>query len=328
MHMNRKNIVVLGGGSGGVAAAAELGRRLGREHHVLLVDRSPFHVYMPAFLMVMTGDRAARDITRDLGRLARFGVRVIQSTIHGIEPDRQLLHLDGQKLPYDYLVVSLGLQTHPEEIPGFREAAQHAWELDAALRCHDALAHFEGGRIVVGLPPGPYRCPPAPFETLYSMDQFLNRRGRRERTDLHYFAPGPRPSGAPDSVPVWLNDHAERRGVQAHYGFAIKEIDPDGRRVTAEDGQELDFDLLFVVPPHRPAQVLLDSGIAEPNGVQVDYDTLQSRWDNVWAIGDAVDFPASKAGVVAHQQADLVAHNLAVRLRGKGREQRFKLHTT
>jgi sulfide:quinone oxidoreductase len=326
--MSRQQIVVLGGGSGGVAAAAALGHTLGRDHDVILIDRNPYHVYMPAFLMVMTGDRAARDITRDLGRLARFDVRVIQASIYGIDTDRQVVHVDGGNLPYDHLVISLGLQTHPEAIPGFRESAQHAWELDAALRCHDALAHFEDGRIVVGLPPGPYRCPPAPFETLYSMDQFLDRRGRRERAELHYFAPGPRPSGPPDSVPVWLNEHAERRGVQTHYGFTIKAIDPGGRRVMAENGRELEFDLLFVVPPHRPAQVLLDSGIAEPSGVQVDYDTLQTRWENVWAIGDAVDFPASKAGVVAHQQADLVAHNLAVRLRGKGREQRFKLHTT
>ncbi len=326
--MGRKSIGVLGGGSGGVAAAAELGRRLGGDHDVILVDRSPFHVYMPAFLAVMTGNRTARDITRDLGRLHRYGVRVIQATIYGIDTDRQLVHIDGQDLRYDALVISLGLQTHPEHIPGFRESAEHAWELDAALRCHDALEHFRGGTILVGVPPGPYRCPPAPFEALFAMDVFLEARGVRERTELHYFAPTPRPSGRPASVPVWLNDHAERRGVQTHYDFTINEIDPDGRRVLAEDGQELGFDLLFVVPPHKPAQVLLDSGLAEPSGVKVDYDTLTTEWEDVWAIGDAADFPASKAGVVAHQQADLVAHNIAARLTGKGREERFKLHTT
>ena len=59
-----KRIVVLGGGSGGVAAATELGQKLGRQHEVVLIDRNPFHVYMPALLMLMTGDRTARDITR------------------------------------------------------------------------------------------------------------------------------------------------------------------------------------------------------------------------------------------------------------------------
>jgi sulfide:quinone oxidoreductase len=324
----RKRIVVLGGGSGGVAAATELGQRLGRDHEVILIDRNPFHVYMPALLMLMTGDRAARDITRDLGRLARRDVRVIQSTIYGIDPERQLIHLDGQKLPYDYLVVSLGLQTHPEEIPGFREGAQHAWELDAALRCRDALEQFRGGTIVVGLAPGPYRCPPAPYETLFQMDWFLGKRGLRSRTSIQFFSPNPQPSGPPQSVPVWLHAHAERRGVRTHYDFTIREIDADGRRVSAADGRELPYDLLFVVPPHRPAQVLLDSGLAGPAGVAVDPDTLTTQWENVWAIGDGADFPGSKAGVVAHQQADVVAHNIAVRLGKADDEQKLKLHTT
>jgi sulfide:quinone oxidoreductase len=278
--------------------------------------------------MLMTGDRTARDITRDLGRLARRDVRVIQSTIHGIDPDQQVVHLDGQKLSYDYLVVSLGLQTHPEEIPGFREDAQHAWELDAALRCRYALEHFQGGTIVVGLSPGPYRCPPAPYETLFQMDWYRGKRGLRDAAQVHFFSPNPHPSGPPDSVPVWLRDHAEQRGVQTHYDFTIGEVDADGRRVIAADRQELSYDLLFVIPPHKPAQVLLDSGLAGPSGVKVDPDTLTTGWENVCAIGDGADFPGSKAGVVAHQQADVVAHNIAARLGRADQEARLKLHTT
>lgn len=324
----RKRIVVLGGGSGGVAVATELGQRLGRDHEVVLIDRNPFHVYMPALLMLMTGDRTARDITRELGRLARRDVRVIQSTIYGLDTDRRLVHLDGQKLAYDYLVLSLGLQTHPEDIPGFREGAQHAWELDAALRCRDALEQFRGGTILVGLAPGPYRCPPAPYETLFQMDWFLGRRGIRSDAQMHFFSPNPHPSGPPESVPVWLHEHAERRGVETHYDFTIREVDADGRRVVAADGQELPYDLLFVVPPHRPAQVLLDSGLAGPSGVQVDPETLTTRWENVWAIGDGADFPGSKAGVVAHQQAAVVANNIALRLGKAGGLEWLKLHTT
>lgn len=326
--MRRQNIVVLGGGSGGVAAAAELGRKLGRDHNVILIDRNPFHVYMPAFLMVMTGDRRARDITRDLARLERFDVRVIHATIHGIDLAEEVIYLDGQKLPFDYLVISLGLQTHPEAIPGFRAAAQHPWELDGALRSHDALRQFAGGRIVVGLPPGPYRCPPAPFEMLYSIDSLLKKRNLREQTEIHYVASTPRPQGEANSPPVWLTAHAERRGVETHFGFTIQEIDPDARVVKAAEGAELPYDLLFMVPPHRPAQALLDSGVASPSGVKVNPNTLVTECGNVWAIGDAADFPGSKAGVVAHQQADVVAHNIAVRVTGQGEEERLKLQTT
>jgi sulfide:quinone oxidoreductase len=324
----RKRIVVLGGGSGGVAVAAELGRALGDTNDVLLIDRNARHVYMPALLMLMTGDRTARDITRDLDRLSRHHVQVRQSVIEGIDPDAQTVQLNDGPLSYDYLVISLGLQTHPEEIPGFREGAQHAWELDAAERCRDALAGFTGGDIVVGLPPGPYRCPPAPYETLFQMDWYLSRRGIRKEARIHFFSPNSQPSGPPDSVPVWLDFHAGQRGVETHYDFAIGDIDADGRRVRANDGEELRYDMLFVVPPHRPAQVLLDSGISGPAGVQVEPNTLATRWENVWAIGDGTDFPGSKAGVVAHQQADVVAHNITARLGKVDHEEHLKLHTT
>jgi sulfide:quinone oxidoreductase len=319
---------VLGGGSGGVAVAAELGRALGETNDVILIDRNAHHVYMPALLMLMTGDRTAQDITRGLDRLARHRVQVRLATIEGIEPDTKTVRLNDGPLIYDYLVISLGLQTHPETISGYHEGVQHAWELEAAERCRDALVRFRGGNIVVGLPPGPYRCPPAPYETLFQMDWHLRRRGIRDQSKIHFFSPNAEPTRTAENVPAWLDSHARQRGVDMHYGFAIAEIDADGRRVLGTDGAELRYNLLFMVPPHRPPRALLDSGIAGPAGVPVDPETLTTRWENVWAIGDAADFPGSKAGVVAHQQAAVVAHNIAVRLGKEKHEERLKLHTT
>lgn len=324
----RKNIVVLGGGSGGVAAAANLGHAVGDDHNVILIERQPIHIYQPAFLMLMAGLQRAGDITRDITLLERHNVRVIVSTIHGIDTQAQQLYLDGEKLSYDYLIVSLGLQTHPEAIPGAAEGAQHAWDLDAAVRTHDAVRQFSGGTVVVGQPAGPYRCPPAPYETLYMLDTYFHERGIRSRTDIHFVAPIDRPTGDERSPTRWLAERAEERGVTTHFNFTVGQVDPDGHTVRSTDGQSLSYDLLFMIPPHRPAQVLVDSGISEPTGVEVDYDYLTTSIDNVWAIGDCVNFPASKAGVVAHQQADLVAHNLALQLKGESRRERFKLHTT
>lgn len=323
----RKRIVVLGGGSGGVAAAATLGEAIGREHEVILVDRQPLHVYLPALLFVMTGERTPQAITRHLSLLERHGVKVLLANVYGIEPAAQVVHIDGGKLPYDYLVISLGLETHPEAVPGFVAGAHHAWELAAAVRCRDALARFEGGRLVVAQAPGPYRCPPAPFEALFSIDADLRRRGLRHRSELHLLSPIPVPTGDPRSPTPWLAREAAARGASLHWDFVVTEIDADQRTVRATDGRTFGYDFLFMVPPHRPAQVLLDSGIAGPAGVAVDYDDLTTGHEHVWAIGDCADFPASKAGVVAHQQADLVAHNVIVSLTGRGEPERFRLHT-
>jgi sulfide:quinone oxidoreductase len=107
----------------------------------------------------------------------------------------------------------------------------------------------------------------------------------------------------------------------------IETVDGAEKVVRSQDGRQLAFDLLFIVPPHQPSQVLMDSGLCDMSGIEVDVDTLATKWENVYAIGDAANMPASKAGVVAHQEADVVAHNITHELTGHGKPTRLRLHT-
>ncbi|MCI0816425.1 MAG: FAD-dependent oxidoreductase, partial [Chloroflexi bacterium] len=125
MNGARQRIVVLGGGSGGVVAATRLGRALGAEHEVTLVDRRSEHVYMPAFMFLMVGQRRPSDIQRKLKRLERRNVSVVQAEITGIDVKAQQVVLDDGTLPYDHLIISLGLRTAPELVPGSAEGAYH-----------------------------------------------------------------------------------------------------------------------------------------------------------------------------------------------------------
>jgi sulfide:quinone oxidoreductase len=328
MAVRRQRILILGGGSGGVVAATHLGRALGADHEVTLIDRGAEHVYMPALLFLMVGQRRPRDITRKLTRLERRNVRVVQAEVQGIAPERQEVTLDHGTLAYDYLIISLGLRTAPERIPGFAEAGHHAWELDAAVRFHQALQSFAGGRVLVGVSPGPYRCPPAPYEAQWLLHSYFRERGLADRVTIEFFTPNPEPAGEPHEPAVWMDAESKRRGIKQHYSFIVERIDPERQTVIARDGAALAYDLLFLVPPHEPPSPLVDSGLAETAaGIPVDYDTLVTGWENVYAIGDCADLPASKAGVVAHQAAEVVAHNLAVRLRGHGEPTTLRLHT-
>jgi sulfide:quinone oxidoreductase len=329
MSLNgRKRIVILGGGCGGVVAATNLGRRLGADHEVVIVDRRADHIFMPAFLFVMLGERQPWDISRKLGLLEKRNVRVMQSEILGIDPRKQQVLLEKEALTYDYLIVPLGLQTRPDLVSGFAEASIHPWEIESAVRLRDTLANFRGGRIVVGVPLGPYRCPPAPYETQWMLDGYFRQKGIRERVEIEYFTREPEPTGeAPDPV-VWMDAESKRRNIKQNYEFVVKSIDPEKKEVQGLYNYKLPYDLLVMVPPHRPAQVLLDSGLADTEtGIRVDYDTLRTKWENVYAIGDCADMPASKAGGVAHQEADFLAHNLAVEITGKGRPVDLWLHT-
>jgi sulfide:quinone oxidoreductase len=324
----RKQIVILGGGSGGIVAATNLGRELGAKHDVILVDRREDHIFMPGFLFLMVGQRNPSDITRKLKNVQKRNVKFLQAEVIGIDPDRQEVALSTGKIHYDYLIVSLGLQTRPEMIPGFREAAHHAWELDAAMRVRSAIESFHGGRILVGVPLGPYRCPPAPYEAQWMLDTYFTQRGMRDRVSIEYFTRDPEPAGEAHDPVVWMDAESKRRNIKQHYEFIVHSINPERKIVIGLYGFTLGYDLLFMIPPHRPAQSLYDCGLADSEtGVRVEYDTLETKWENVYAIGDCADMPASKAGGVAHQEADILAHNLNVKLTGKGELKPVWLHT-
>lgn len=309
-------------------AATNLGRKIGERHDVTLVDKRQDHLFMPAYLFVMVGDRQPREITRSLKHLERRNVKFIQSEVLGIDSDRQQVELQNGRIDYDYLIVSLGMQVRPDLIPGFAEASIHPWELDGAVRLREALATFNEGRVVVGVPLGPYRCPPAPYEAQWMLDSYFRKRGIRDRVQIEYFTRDPEPAGEHRSPVVWMDDESRRRNIKQHYDFVVKSIDPQAKIVSGLYGYKISYDLLVMVPPHRPAQALFDCGLAETEtGIRVDYETMRTKWDNVYAIGDCADMPASKSGGVAHQEADVVAHNLAVDITGKGKPVDLWLHT-
>src|SRR5262249_42481083 len=244
------------------------------------------------------------------------------------DPARQEVATAMHKLNYDYLIVALGFDTRPEMIPGYAEGAHHAWELEAAMRSRRALEEFEGGRVVVGVPLGPYRCPPAPYEAQWMLDGYFRQKGIRDRVEIEYFTREPEPTGEAHDPVVWMDAESKRRKIKQNYEFVVRGIDPERKEVQGLYNYKLSYDLLVMVPPHRPAQVLLDSGLAETEcGIRVDYDSLMTKWENVYAIGDCADMPASKAGGVAHQEADTVAHNLTVEITGKGQPVDLWLHT-
>ena len=324
----RKKIVILGGGCGGVVAATHLGRKLGADHDVILIDRRAEHIFMPAFLFIMLGERQPRDISRSLKLLEKRNVKIIQSEILGIDSARREVSLEREKIEYDYLIVSLGLQTRPDLVPGFSESSQHPWEMESAVRLRDTLANFRGGRVVVGVPLGAYRCPPAPYEAQWMLDGYFRQKGIRDRVHIEYFTREAEPTGEAHDPAVWMDAESKRRGIKQNYEFVARAIDPERKVVQGLYNYNIPFDLLVMVPPHRPAQVLLDSGLADTEtGIRVDYDTLETKWENVYAIGDCADMPASKAGGVAHQEADILAHNLAVEITGQGRPLDLWLHT-
>ncbi len=321
--MTGKTVVVLGGGVGGVVAANRLRRMLGREHRIILADRSPWHSFAPSYLWVAVGKREPRQITRDLRSLARKGIEFRISEITALDLANKKVGLGGQELAYDYLVVALGAQYTSHQIPGLNKAWTY-YHLDGAEGLRDELPNFKGGRLAIVVSSSPYRCPAAPFEGALILDEQFRAQGIRADVDIQVYAPEPYPLpvAGPD-VGQMVIDLLTRRQITFNGGVRLESEDQAARTLTFKGGGEAAFDLLVATPVHSVPGVLAEAGMAKEDGwVTVDRETLATPFPDVYAVGDVTGIPLDngmmlpKAGVFAHGEAEVVARNIAAEIEG------------
>jgi sulfide:quinone oxidoreductase len=323
--------VILGGGVGGLVTANTLRRRLDPKHRIVLVDRSPQHVFTPSFLWMMLGWREPQAISRDLGRLSRKGIEVVQEEIREIDPARRRVKTAQREIIADYLVISLGADGSPDAVPGLAEAGCNLYDLDGTLRLRDALSEFRGGRVAVLIAGLPFKCPAAPYEAAMLIEASLRRRGLRERSDVDLYTPETLPMPvAGKALGEAVKGMVEVKGVGFHPQHKLASVDPAPRELAFENGVKAGCDLLVVIPPHRCPPVVKEAGLTGETGwVPVDKASLATSDDRVFAIGDvtAIKLPVGlmlpKAGVFAHAQAEVVAHNIAAEITGQGAHRRF-----
>jgi sulfide:quinone oxidoreductase len=327
----RKTILILGGGIGGVATARALRRRVPRAHRIVLVDRERNHVFAPSLLWLMVGQRRTDAIQRPLARLARKGIEVRLGDVQRIDPEQRRVTVGAEVLSADYLVISLGAELDPASIPGLTESGHNFYTLRGAQTLWGALQRFRAGRIVVLTAAPTYKCPAAPYEGAMLIDAWCRRHGLRDAVQIDVYAAEPAPMGvAGPEVSGAVKQLLAMKGISYHPEHQVTTVDAEKKRLTFANGAQVDFDLLAYVPPHRAPAVVRDSGLlAESGWMSVDRHTLQTRWPNVYAIGDVVSIPLKlgkplpKAGVFAHREAEVVARSIAHAITSHGTPTRF-----
>lgn len=335
--MAGKTVLILGGGVGGLVTANELRARLGPEHRVVLVDKSLQHAFAPSFLWLMVGLRQPAQIVRDLRDLVRKGVEVVQAEVQAIDPAARRADTGAQRLDYDYLVVALGAELAPETIPGLAEAAHTFYTFEGSGLLRDALTSFAGGTVAVVVSALPYKCPGAPHEGAMLLGDYFRRRGIRDKVELHLFTPEPQPM--PVAGPMLgdaVKQMIEGQGIRFHPLHKLTAVNAEARELAFDGKGTVRYDLLVAIPPHRSPRVVRESGLANQAGwIPVDRTTLQTRYPNVYALGDvtAISIPGRwkpevplmlpKAGVFAHAQAEAVARTIACNITGTGARGEF-----
>ncbi|HLD13767.1 MAG TPA: FAD/NAD(P)-binding oxidoreductase [Burkholderiales bacterium] len=332
--MSGKTIVVLGGGIGGVVVASRLRKKLRREHRVVLVEREVNHLFQPSLLWLMTGARTPQAITRPVARLARHGIEVIRGTVEDIDAPRRTVTVNGTVLTADYLIIALGAEYAPETVPGLALAGHNFYTLTGALALQELLRTLRIGRVAVLVSGIPFKCPAAPYEAAMLLEADLRSRGVRDHVavDVYTPEPGPMLTAGPE-VSAQLRQMVASKNIRLHTEHAVVKVDPATRLIHFANAATAPFDLLAYVPPHRVPAVVRGAGLTGESGwVPVNRETLETRIPDVYAIGDvtgiplAIGKPLPKAGVFAHAEAEVVAHNIAGAIRGGGAPRAFEGH--
>ena len=317
--MTRKQIAILGGGTGGTMVANRLSRRLGPDEvEIHVVDRDNSHVYQPGLSFVPFGLAQVDEIVRPRRRQLRRGIAFHEDEVAAVWPDRsEVLLADGTVLQYDVLVVATGAVLQPEETdgltgPGWNERVFTFYTPEGAEALRWALEDFNGGRLLVNLVDMPIKCPIAPLEFAFLADWYLRELGMRNRTELVFATPLDGAFTRPVASEQ-LGSLLGEKGIQLVTDFNACEVDGIGGKLTAYDGRRLDFDLLVTVPLHGGAAFVERSpGLGDSLGfVATDKQTLQATVQpNIFALGDATDLPTSKAGSVTHFEAGVLVENV------------------
>jgi sulfide:quinone oxidoreductase len=318
--VSTKQVVIIGGGTGGTITANRIRRRFALDEvEIHVVDRDDRHVYQPGLLFVPFGLAQLDEIVRPRRRQLRNGIVFHENEVEEvwIERDEVLLD-DGTVLPYDVLVVATGVRLQPEETdgltgPGWNERAFTFYSPEGADLLRKALERFDEGRLVVNLVDMPIKCPVAPLEFAFLADWHLRERGVRDKVELVYSTPLDGAFTKPIAS-LHLAGLLAEKEIELVTEFNAGEVDGVGGKLTSYDGRGLDFDLLVTIPLHGGAAYLERSpGLADALGfVPTDKRTLQSTVKpNVFALGDATDLPTSKAGSVTHFEAEVLTENIA-----------------
>ena len=330
-----KRLLVLGAGTAGTMAINKLRPMLPEsDWQITVVEPSDVHHYQPGYLFLPFGAYTPEETFEPTDRFIPDGVTRMRAEVDRVEADANLVHLvGGETLPYDYLIIATGTSPRPDQTPGmdnsqvWRKSVHEFYTFEGAMALRDKLETWEGGRLVVHITEMPIKCPVAPLEFTFLADAFFAEKGMRDQVEIVYATPLEGAFTKPVASQL-LGHMLEDRKITIEPDFMIDQVDVDKHAIVSMDEREVPFDLLVTIPLNMGADFIGRSGLGDDlNYVPVDKHTLLStKYDNIFAIGDASNIPASKAGSVAHFSIDLFPENFINHVNGRPMSAAFDGH--
>jgi sulfide:quinone oxidoreductase len=313
-----KKLLILGSGTGGTIMANKMRKKLSAdEWTITVVDQNKTHYYQPGFLFIPFGYYQKKDIIKPATGFFPKGVEFVNARIGKILPaENKILLENGTEHNYDILIIATGTRISPEDTPGLKDGLWQKKIFDFyTLEGAESLAEFfktwQGGNLVINVADNPIKCPVAPLEFAFLADYYFTKKGMRDKVKITYVTPLSGAFTKPKASKM-LGSLLGEKNINLVSDFFLGEVDNENNKILDFGGREIEFDCLITVPLHSGDPVISGSGLGDEFGfVKTDKKTLQSvMFNNIFVIGDAGNFPSSKAGSVAHFQADVLEDNI------------------
>ena len=327
-----KNITIIGSGFAGLTAVRQL-RKKDKDCRITLVSPSPELHYLPSLIWVPSGLRKREDIIIPLHNFfKRMNVNHHEARVTGLRDNGRIVETDNGDVQNDGLIIASGGR-FIKKLPGIENAITPCEGIDAVEEIKNRLDKMDSGTIAFGFsgnPKEPSAMRGGPmFEFLLGTDTLLRQRGIRNKFNLEFFTPAPKPGNrlGPKAVDKLLNE-MKKRGIRTHLGHKLKSF--ESNKVITEGG-EFDADLIVFMPGMTGNKWFDNSDLPRSEGgmVKANKHCKVESLDAVYVAGDSGSFPGPdwmpKQAHMADLQAEAAAKNLLDELNGLTADATFKV---
>jgi sulfide:quinone oxidoreductase len=329
-----KNLVILGAGTAGTMMANHLHHQLKQpDWQISIIDEREEHHYQPGYLFLPFDIYSPDDIIKTIEEFIPKDVKLIKQKIDRILPIENKISLaGGSELMYDVLIIATGAKIAPEETEGMKgeqwqKSVFDFYTFEGSLALRNKLRDWQGGKLVVHITEMPIKCPVAPLEFAFLADSFFKHKHMRDKVEITYVTPLSGAFTKPKATEA-LEHLLDEKNIKIESDFAIEMVDNEKKEIVDYGGRTIPFDILVTVPTNKGDDLMERSGMGDDlNYVPTNKATLQSKeYPNIFVLGDASNIPASKAGSVAHFEAEILTDNILLYVKGELLKEEFDGH--
>ncbi|MCH8035400.1 MAG: NAD(P)/FAD-dependent oxidoreductase [Bacteroidetes bacterium] len=324
-----KDILILGAGFGGLEASTSLREKLDDSFNITLIDKNEFFTIGFTKFDVMFGRRSAEEVKSYYKNIAGDGINFVKDTIELIDPENNIVKTQRSEFSYDFLIIALGADLAPDAIPGFVKGGYEFYSLQGAQKLYPLINNFKSGTILISIFNKPYKCPPAPYEAALLLHDYFVEKGIRGNVQINVLIPGPMPLPVAPNVSSQIEKLLEEKDIKLYKKHKVIGLDPDKKIAFVENNDSVKYDLFLGIPVHVPPKVVRKSAVSNNGWISVNKDNLETKYANVYAVGDVTNIPVGehavpKAGAFAESAAQIVVIDILAKINNETNHSRFE----